>query len=77
MCPCDWTDVCSSDLLQAMHQVAIETPTPISAMVYKDGISNGMDKAFRIVLEGPLQFENLKAMQLGGHQNPLPLALAK
>ena len=28
-----------------MQRVAIETPTPISAMVCKDGISNVMDKA--------------------------------
>ena len=28
-----------------MQRVAIETPTPISAMVCKEGISNVMDKA--------------------------------
>ena len=39
--------------------VAIETPTPISAMVYKDGISNVMDKAFA-----------LPAMQRGGQRTP-------
>ena len=31
-----------------MQRVAIETPTPISAMVYKDGIFNVMDKAFAL-----------------------------
>ena len=41
-----------------MQRVAIETPTPISAMVCKDGNFNVMDKAFTIACNAKTQLDS-------------------